>query len=181
MKSTATYRLVNSLWLSETRHLERFITLQAEYSLISRDLERELVPACREFDLGILPWSPLAGGFLTGKWQRGGKPPAGSRLEKWIERYGRYDGPRGWRILDVLADVARETEATPSQVALAWLLAKPQVSSVIFGARSLAQLEDNLGAADLALAPDHLAALDEASVFELGYPYEMIRQYQGVW
>ena len=177
----AAYRLVNSMWLSETRHLERFITLQAQYSLISRELERELVPACREFSLGILPWSPLAGGFLTGKWQRGNKPPDGSRLAKWTERYGRYDSERGWRIIDAIVEVARQTNATPSQVSLAWLLAQPYVSSVIFGARSLEQLEDNLGAAELELSDGDLAALDQASAFELGYPYEMIQQYQRPW
>ena len=177
----AAYRLVNSMWLSETRHLERFITLQAQYSLISRELERELVPACREFSLGILPWSPLAGGFLTGKWQRGNKLPDGSRLAKWTERYGRYDSERGWRIIDAIVEVARQTNATPSQVSLAWLLAQPHVSSVIFGARSLEQLEDNLGATELELSDGHLAALDQASAFELGYPYEMIQQYQGPW
>ena len=177
----AAYRLVNAMWLSDTRRLERFVTLQAQYSLIVRELERELVPVCREFSLGLLPWSPLAGGFLTGKWQRGDKPPSGTRLEKWAERYGRYDSERGWQIIDAITEIARQTNASPSQVSLAWLLAKPQVSSVIFGARSLDQLEDNLGAANLELTAEQIATLDDASAFELGYPYEMIQAYQGPW
>ncbi len=177
----AAYRLVDSLWTSKTRNLERFVALQAQYSLVVRDLEREHVPVCRDFGLGILPWSPLAGGFLTGKYRKGQEPPEGSRLEKWKERFDGFDSPRNWRILDAVGKVAEELEASPAQVALAWLIGKPQVTSVIFGARSVSQLDDNLAAAELNLSDEHMASLDEASGFELGYPYQFLANVQKRW
>jgi aryl-alcohol dehydrogenase-like predicted oxidoreductase len=177
----AAYRLADSLWTSKTQGLERFVALQTQYSLVERAIEREHVPLCREHGLGVLPWSPLAGGFLSGKYERGQSAPAGSRLEKWKERYTRFDSERNWRILDAVRAVASETGASISQVSLAWLLAKPIVSSVIFGARSVAQLEDNLKAASVALSPAHVAALDEASRFELGYPYDFMLRVQSRW
>jgi aryl-alcohol dehydrogenase-like predicted oxidoreductase len=175
----AAYRLVDSLWQSRTRHLEHFATLQAQYSLVERSLEREHVPLCRQWGLGILPWSPLAAGFLTGKYQRDAAPPPGARLEKWKDRLGRYDTPRHWDILAALTAVAAELSATPSQTALAWLLHKPCVSSVIFGARSVAQLDDNIAAAELALSPAQLARLDAASAIDVGYPYDFIARVSG--
>jgi aryl-alcohol dehydrogenase-like predicted oxidoreductase len=177
----AAYRLVDSLWLGKTEHLARYVTLQAQYSLINRELEREHVPLCREHGLGILPWSPLAGGFLSGKYKKDAGPPPGTRLDKWKERWAKQDTPRNWAVLDAVTAVAREVSATVSQVALAWLLAKPQVSSVIFGARSMAQLDDNLGAAELKLAPTLVDRLDQASAYDLGYPYAFIGQIQQRW
>jgi aryl-alcohol dehydrogenase-like predicted oxidoreductase len=97
------------------------------------------------------------------------------------ERLAAFDTPRNWRILEALKGVAREVERPPSQVALAWLVARPAVTSVIFGARSLAQLEDNLGAVTLQLSAEQRRALDEASAFELGYPYDLLRRVQGGW
>ncbi|MSP59873.1 MAG: aldo/keto reductase [Myxococcales bacterium] len=177
----AAYRLADSLWISRTEHLARFVTLQAEYSLVVRDLEREHAPLCRHFGLGLLPWSPLAGGFLSGKYRRDEAPPDGSRLAKWNERFARHAGERGWRTVEALVAVAREVEATPAQVALAWLLQRPQVSSVIFGARSVAQVDDNLRAAALKLPAEVVKRLDEASAFELGYPYEFMSRVQKRW
>ncbi|MEZ4382908.1 MAG: aldo/keto reductase [Nannocystaceae bacterium] len=177
----AAYRLTDSLWISESVGLERFVSLQAQYSLLIRDLEREHVPLCAAKGLGVLPWSPLAGGFLTGKYRKDQGPPAGSRLEKWKERYAGFDKPRNWRVLEALLAVADEVEATPAQVALAWLLQRPTVTSVIFGARSLDQLDDNLKAAALELPAAAVARLDEASEFELGYPYEFLKGVQGRW
>jgi len=115
----AAYRLVDSLWLSRTEHLERFVSLQAQYSLVVRDLEREHVPVCGHYGLGLLPWSPLAGGFLSGKYSRGQAPPQGARLEKWKDRYSRFDNDRNWRIVDAVRAVAGEVGATPAQVSLA--------------------------------------------------------------
>jgi aryl-alcohol dehydrogenase-like predicted oxidoreductase len=176
----AAYRLVDSLWLSRTQNLERFVTLQAQYSLIERGLEREHVPLCAKFGLGILPWSPLAAGFLTGKFHRDAPPPEGTRLSKWKERLQAFD-ERSWRTLDAVESVARELGATAAQVSLAWLLAKPTVTSVIFGARTVAQLEDNLRAAELKLPDAALRRLDDASAFEVGYPYSFIKNIQGRW
>jgi aryl-alcohol dehydrogenase-like predicted oxidoreductase len=177
----AAYRLADSLWLSRTNSWERFVTLQALYSLVDRSLEREHIPLCRKFDVGVLCYSPLAGGFLSGKIRRDQPPPPGSRLDKYRERLETLGNERGWRILDAVAAVAADVRATVSQVSLAWLLHKPQVSSVIFGARSLEQLDDNLGAAKLKLSPEQLARLDEASAFPLGYPYEFMKQISGRW
>jgi aryl-alcohol dehydrogenase-like predicted oxidoreductase len=147
----AAYRLMDALWRSRNAGGASYVTLQAEYSLVARELEREHVPLCRENDLGILPWSPLAGGFLSGKYDKDQVPPPGTRLEKWKERWARYDNERSWRILDCVRAVAKELDTTASAVSLAWLLAQPQVTSAIFGARSVAQLEENVKATDLAL------------------------------
>lgn len=177
----AGYRLMDSDWISKTQSLERFVTLQAQYSLVSRDLERECVPVCKKLGIGVLPWSPLGAGFLTGKYQRGQPPPAGARLEKWKERYASFDSERNWRVLDAVMKIAKSTGTTPSQVSLAWLLGKPYVSSVIFGARSVDQLRDNVAASTLKLDADQMAALDEASLIDFGYPYEFMRRLQGRW
>jgi aryl-alcohol dehydrogenase-like predicted oxidoreductase len=175
------YRLMNSLWLSRTNRWSSFVTLQAQYNLLVRDVEREHVPLCREEGLGILPWSPLAGGFLTGKFERGKPPQGGTRLGEKAERFARYDLERNWKIIEAVRAVAAEVSSTPSAVSLAWLLAKPQVSSVIFGARTVEQLEANLAASELELSAKQLAALDTASAFDLGYPYSFIQTTQSIW
>ncbi len=175
------YRLMESLGISEMQGLERFIAIQMQYSLVTRDIEREHVPICERYNLGIIPWSPLAGGFLTGKYSKGQTSPDGARFEQWQERYNRINNDRNWRIIDAVREVAAEQEATPAQVALAWLLHKPAVTSVIFGARSLEQLEDNLKAGDLELSDETMKRLDDASAFELGYPYDFIQHIQGQW
>jgi aryl-alcohol dehydrogenase-like predicted oxidoreductase len=177
----AAYRLVESLFTSAREHLHRFVTLQAQYSLIVRELEREHVPACRKFGLGILPWAPLAAGFLSGKYGRGQPGPKEGRLSEWSDRYRSYDNDRSWRVLDVLTALSKETGSTLSQLALAWLLAKPSVTAPIVGVRRIEQLEDNLKAADLELSPDQVAKLDAASAFDIGYPYEMMQRVQGGW
>jgi aryl-alcohol dehydrogenase-like predicted oxidoreductase len=177
----AAYRLADSLWTSKSLGKERFVTLQAQYSLVTRELEREHVPLCKQWGLGILPWSPLASGFLTGKYRKDAAPPAGSRLETWKDRWSRFDTPRNWAIIDALDGVAAETGASVAQVALAWLLHKPQVTSVIFGARTVAQVDDNVAAATLKLTPAAVKRLDDASAFELGYPYDFMGRIQASW
>ncbi|MCA9590488.1 MAG: aldo/keto reductase [Myxococcales bacterium] len=177
----AAYRLADSQWISKTEHLHRFVSLQMQYSLLVRDLEREHVPLCRQFGLGVLPWSPLAGGFLSGKYAKGAPPPAGVRLEKWKERLSDYDTERNWRTLEAVQAIAKARETTASAVSLAWLIAKPTVSSVIFGARSIEQLDANLAAADVKLTADEVQKLDEASAYSLGYPYEFMANIQKRW
>ena len=176
----AAYRLLESLWISKTQGLERFVSAQMAYNLLTRDIEREHVPVCRDHGVGILPWSPLANGFLSGKYRKGQTPSGGSRLEQWKD-WPRFDVERNWRILAAVDRVAEATGGKPAQVALAWLLRKPTVTSVIFGARSLEQLDDNLGAAELELSDEQVAELDQASVFELGYPYDMMGRIQSRW
>jgi len=177
----AAYRLMDSLWLSEVHKMSAFVTLQAQYSLMVRDLEREHVPLCRKTGLGILPWSPLAGGFLSGKYRRGQSAPKGTRLGKWKERYDKFDTEKNWQILDAVLEVANEVDASPAAVSLAWLLHQEQVTSVIFGARTVAQLDDNLKAAELSLSDEQLTKLDKASALDLGYPYAFLRAVQKSW
>jgi aryl-alcohol dehydrogenase-like predicted oxidoreductase len=177
----AAYRLMSALWTSKTERLARFVTLQAEYSLVARDIEREHVPLCRETGLGVLPWSPLAGGFLSGKYQRSAPLPPGTRLTEKKERFARFDNERCWRALDAVRAVAGELSTTPAAVSLAWLLHKPQVTSAIFGARDVAQLESNVKATELSLSPEHMKRLDDASAFELGYPYDLLSNIQARW
>ena len=175
------YRLMESLWVADKRGFSSFVSLQAHYNLATRDLEREHLPLCRKFGLGILPWSPLASGLLSGKYRRGQVPPQGTRLAQWKDRYVGFDKPRNWDVVEALVAVAEELGKAPSQVALAWLLSRAEVSSVIFGARTVAQLDENLGAGELQLTPEIVARLDAASVLELGYPYDFIKSIDGVW
>jgi aryl-alcohol dehydrogenase-like predicted oxidoreductase len=177
----AAYRLTDSLWLGKSLGLERFVTLQAQYSLVVRELEREHVPLCEKFGLGILPWSPLASGFLSGKYKKGAPPPAGSRLDKMKQWLADFDKPRNWKILDALEVTAKELGTSTTAVALRWLIQKPAVTSVIMGVRNLQQLDDNLKAAEIRLSADVMKRLDEASAYELGYPYDFMKRIQGRW
>lgn len=177
----AAWRIAHSLGRSERHGWSRFVSMQMQYSLAVRDIEREHVPLAVEHGVGILPWSPLAGGFLSGKYAPDQAPPDASRLAAWKDTFARYDTPRHWAILAALRAVAAELDATPAQTALAWLLARPGVTSVIFGARTLAQLDDNLPSASLTLSADQLVRLNEASAFDLGYPYTFAQRVQGRW
>ena len=168
------YRLVESLWAADRRGLERYASIQLQWSLVSRDCERELIPAVRAFGLGTLVWAPLGRGFLSGKYRRGEPPPKDARLSTWQDSWKALDTPQSWAVLDEVRRVAAAHGATPSAVALAWLLARPEVSAIIVGARTVAQLDENLAALSLRLAPDDLAALDQASQPAWGYPYAFI-------
>jgi aryl-alcohol dehydrogenase-like predicted oxidoreductase len=177
----AAYRLTESQWVSRTEHLARFVSLQMQYNLLTRDLEREHVPLCAQYGIGIIPWAPLARGVLSGKYQRGQAPPQGSRFDARKDRVSSYDNERTWRVVEAVDKVAKAHAASPSQVALAWLLHKPTVSSVIAGARTVEQLKDNAGAASLKLGTEAMKALDDASATELPYPYETFQRIQGRW
>jgi len=179
----AAYRLVESLWASDKRNLERYVAFQAQYSLMVRDLEREHVPLCQRHGIGILPWSPLAGGFLSGKYRKGGDVPENSRFAtaRWSNTIRRFDNDRGWKVIETIDAIRAETGASFTAIALAWLIGRPAVTSVIFGARTVEQLEDNLSADALTLSEDQSRRLTEASAFEPGYPYDFIRGIQGRW
>ena len=173
------YQLQRILDVSRSEGYAPVVSLQPQYNLLAREIEWELVPCCEEEGVGLLPWSPLGGGWLTGKYQRDQRPTGATRLgedpQRGVEAYDKRATERTWSILDVLREVADTTGATMSQVALAWVTAQPTVSSTILGVRTPAQLEDNLGAVDLRLETDQLRALDEVSApVTPDYPYGLI-------
>jgi aryl-alcohol dehydrogenase-like predicted oxidoreductase len=163
--------------LAEFRGWLRPVTLQPQYNLLVREIEWEIVPACLENGLGLLPWSPLGGGWLTGKYQRDERPTGATRLgedpDRGVEAYDRRGRvERTWDVIDAVREVAEGRGVSMAQVALAWLVDRPGVTSVILGARTVEQLEDNLGAAGLHLTSDETARLDEASdPAAADYPY----------
>jgi aryl-alcohol dehydrogenase-like predicted oxidoreductase len=164
------WHLMKALAVSKEHGLERFASHQIYWSLIGRDAELELVPAAVDRGLGILVWSPLAGGLLTGKYRRDSKPGSGSRqLTTWAEP-PIYDQAKVHDIVDVLVDVADAHQVPAAQVALAWLLTKPSVTSVIVGARNEQQIGQTLGAPDLQLAPAQIELLNSVSASPLPYP-----------
>jgi aryl-alcohol dehydrogenase-like predicted oxidoreductase len=160
--------------IAQFAHSEPVIALQLEYSLVERAIEREHVPAARELGMGICPWSPLASGFLAGKYQRGQQ--GGGRLDQ-LNSSGNPGfeklTERNWRILDVLLDVAKQIGRPPAEVALNWVATQPGISSVIIGATKPAQLESNLKALEFTIAPELGARLDEVSRLERAHPYMM--------
>ena len=159
---------MKALAVSREQRLERFKCTQSYYSLAARELEREMIPLLADQGLGLLVWSPLAGGFLSGKFTRTGGDEAARRAK--------FDFPplnkeKGFAILDVLAEVAgKHPGSSVAQVALAWILANNAVTSVIIGARKLSQLDDNLKAIDVVLTAEDKSALDEASKLSVEYP-----------
>ena len=165
------WHLMKSLATSEKYGLERYVTHQAYYSLAGRDYEWELMPLAVDQKIGTLVWSPLAGGRLAGKVRRSDPTPAGTRTAAWAETAlsGSQEGL--FRTIDVLDALVAETAKTHSQIALNWLLSRPTITSVIFGARNEAQLRDNLGAIGWSLTAEQIKRLDEASVEKPPYPY----------
>ena len=164
----AAWKIARALGLSEAKGYARFESLQAYYSIAGRELERELVPMLTEEKLGLMVWSPLAGGLLSGKFGPGAPTAEGARRTAFD--FPPVDTARAWACVAIMREVAAAHGVSVAQVALAWLLAKPQVMSIIIGAKSLAQLEDNLAAADLVLTTEELARLDEVSVLPSEYP-----------
>ncbi len=177
----AAWQLQKAIDLSILRGWEPFVCLQPLYNLLDRELEWELAPVCINEGVGIIPWSPLRGGWLSGKYQRGMQAPLeGTRVEdaeknNWGEAWNKYNNDRTWRVLDGLHVTAIRTGKKPAQVALRWLLQKPGVTAPIIGARTLEQLETNLGATDWALSSEDMQTLDAVSEKEPPYPVELVR------
>jgi aryl-alcohol dehydrogenase-like predicted oxidoreductase len=166
--------------LAEKEGKERLIALQLEYSLVERNIEREHIPVSQELGIGVCPWSPLAGGFLTGKYKREGESGKGEgRLEttkgSGNPAFNKFS-ERNWRIHDVLSDVAKRLNKPPAQVALNWVITQPGVTSTIIGATKLAQLNDNLQAADITIPAELRKRLDEVSAPEAIQPYTFFGQ-----
>jgi aryl-alcohol dehydrogenase-like predicted oxidoreductase len=174
------WQLMKALGVSDVRRLEHFVSVQPQYSLVERNIERELLPACLAEGVGVLPWSPLGGGFLSGKYRRGEAPPEGTRIagapETADEAWQRRASESNWRILTVVEAICGETGKSPAQVALNWLLQQPGVTTPILGVRTLEQLEDNLGAAGWRLDSEQVRRLSEAGEPEDVYPQRVIRQ-----
>jgi aryl-alcohol dehydrogenase-like predicted oxidoreductase len=168
------WQLMKALSISEKQNLEKYVTLQAYYSLIARDLEYELVPLCLDQKLGILTWSPLGGGFLTGKYRRGKNRPDGARRSDPVDQFLQFDENKGFDIVDELERIANNHKATITQAALNYLLRKPGVSSVITGARNREQIEDTLKTTDWEMTSEEVKRLDDLSKLPRIYPYWML-------
>jgi len=167
----AAWHLMKALGVSERNGYERFVSQQIYYSLQARDAETELVPVSIDQGLGILVWSPIAGGLLSGKYRRGVEAPAGSRhLSDWSEPPV-HDEDKLYNTIDALVEIGSDHGVSAAQVALAYTMGKPAVTSLIVGARTEEQLRDNLASAELTLTPDEIARLDAVSSEPLRYPY----------
>jgi aryl-alcohol dehydrogenase-like predicted oxidoreductase len=167
------WQLMKALAISDKRGWERFVTLQAYYSLLARELENEMVPLCLDQGLGILVWSPLSGGFLSGKFRRGKPQPKGTRYSAPQPRFLQFDEGKGFDIVQELDKIAKAHKATIAQAAFNYLLAKEGVSSVIIGARTPEQLADNLKTTDWEISAEEVSRLDEISQPAPIYPYWM--------
>jgi aryl-alcohol dehydrogenase-like predicted oxidoreductase len=162
----AAWQVVQALWVSDRLCLARFVSVQPHYSLVHRpEFERELEAACQRYGLGVLPYSPLAGGFLTGKYRRGEAPPSPSRGEKSTRLQGYMRDDKNWALLEAHEQIAGGRGKTVSQIALGWLLTRPSVTSPIIGPRSVEQLNDNLGAVGLRLTPEEMGVLEARSAW----------------
>ena len=172
----AGWQLTKAVALARQLGLAAPVTLQPQYSLIVREIEWEIVPAALDAGLGLLPWSPLGGGWLSGKYQRDQRPSGATRLGedpgRGMEAWDRRGTPRTWDIIDAVQRVADARGASMAAVALAWVTDRPGVTSTILGARTMEQLEDNLSSVDVTLEAEEVAALDEASdLHATDYPY----------
>lgn len=172
----AAWQIMKALGISDKHGLARFESVQAYYTIAGRDLEREVVPVALDQNLSVLVWSPLAGGLLSGKFERDSSPDGARRTT--------FDFPpvnrdRAFDCVDVMREIAAETGASVPQIALAWLLQRPTVTSVIIGAKSVEQLDDNLKAVEVTLTPEQVARLDAVSALPAEYPQWMLERQQG--
>lgn len=171
------WQLTKAVWLAKTNAYQPPVTLQPQYNLLVRDIEHEVVPAALDAGIGLLPWSPLGGGWLSGKYKRDQMPTGATRLgenpKRGMEAFEKRNSKAvTWDVIGAVDDIAAARGATMAQVALAWVAAQPAVTSVILGARTTDQLEDNLGAAGLSLTPEEIATLSAVSQPDMSdYPY----------
>ena len=181
ISDTPAWQVARMQTIADLRGWSPLIALQIEYSLIERTVERDLIPMAAELGLGVIPWSPLASGVLAGKYthadlEHAGEMDGAAGTRRDVAAGSGALTERGLAIADVVKEVAAEVGRTPSQVALAWTLLNPAVTAPIIGARTLAQLEDNLGALEVELGGDQRARLEEASRIELGFPHDFLRR-----
>lgn len=173
----AAWQVAKALGISNQRGLAKFASLQAYYTIAGRDLEREIVPMLTSEGVGLLVWSPLAGGLLSGKYSREQAGDEGSRRTAFA--FPPVEMERAYNIIDVLKEMAEQKHVSVAQLALAWLLHQPRVTSVILGTKKITQLEDNLGAVDIAFSPEELKSLDEVSKLPAEYPGWMLDMWSG--
>jgi aryl-alcohol dehydrogenase-like predicted oxidoreductase len=174
----AGWQLMKAMSISDRLGIRRYISQQINYSLLARDAEHELVPAGLDQRIGIMAWSPLQFGLLSGKFGRGREKPSESRLNS-LEAPGALDQERLYKIVDVLGEIAKERGVSIAQAALNWVMRKPGVDTVILGARNEQQLRDNLAAVSWSLTAEEVERLDDASVLPLPYPYWHQRKFAG--
>jgi aryl-alcohol dehydrogenase-like predicted oxidoreductase len=174
------WQLMKALGISDAQRWMSFIAAQYQYSLVERGIEFEIGELCLKEGVGIVPWGPLGGGFLSGKYQQGDKPDTGRLAmmseeteESWIRR----NIARNWKIIEVVDEISKKYKISHPQIALAWLLKQPGVDSVVIGARTPEQLADNMGASDLTLPEEELNKLSLISELPKGYPYRFIEAY----
>lgn len=173
-------QLEKALMLSEIHQWESFSALQAEYSLIVRSIEWELLPLCKEEGVGFLAWSPVAGGWLTGKYGRNQPPPSNSRVgrnDRWDDQPEQRESELTWRVIDNLIEIGKDCGKTPAQIALNWILQQPGITASILGVRTLEQLKENLGCIGWQLSEEEMNKLKKASDVPLPYPYRFIERY----
>jgi aryl-alcohol dehydrogenase-like predicted oxidoreductase len=177
LSNWAAWRIAKALGISERKGFARFETVQAYYSIAGRDLERDIVPMMQEEKMGLMVWSPLAGGLLSGKFGPGSNNPEGSRRTTFD--FPPVDKDRAWKCVEVMREVGEAHDVSVARVALAWLLQKASVMSIIIGAKTLEQLDDNLAAVDLTLTDDEMKRLDEVSELPAEYPGWMFARQGG--
>ncbi len=176
------WQLQTFMELSYQMGWEGFVSLQPLYNLLDRSIEWELIPVCENEGIGVIPWSPLRGGWLSGKYHRGMEgPPKGTRVEKaeeegWSESWSAYNNEHTWSVIDELFAVAEEADKTPAQIALNWVLNRPGITAPIIGVRKMSHLQDNLGAAEFTLTDEQMARLTEVSAKQLPYPYDIMER-----
>jgi aryl-alcohol dehydrogenase-like predicted oxidoreductase len=168
----AAWQLMKSLWISDKGNLQRFESLQAYYTIAGRDLERDVVPVLQDQNLGLMVWSPLAGGLLSGKFDREGKGPDGARRVDFD--FPPVDKARAFNVVDVMRDIAQAKQVSVARIALGWLLHQPVVTSVIIGAKTPEQLADNLAAPGVKLSAEELSLLNTVSELPAEYPGWMV-------
>ena len=170
----AAWQVMKALWVSDKYNLHRFESLQAYYTIAGRDLEREMVPVLQDQNLGLMVWSPLAGGLLSGKYDRDGSGPGGARRVDFD--FPPVNKDRAFDVVDVMREIAEDKNASVAQIALSWLLHQPVVTSVIVGAKTQQQLAENLAAPDVKLTDDELARLKAVSELPMEYPGWMLER-----
>ncbi|MGM7719344.1 aldo/keto reductase [Metabacillus sp. Hm71] len=173
------WQMMKALSYSDFHNLVRFISIQPQYSLLSREMDREVLPLCKEENVGVIPWAPIGGGFLTGKYKQGEKPQSGRLSHGGGESSWEYRATeRNFAILKAVQEASHELDKTPAQVALNWLLNKEEITSPIFGASSLEQFEENMGSVGWRLTEEQWNKLDEVSKLPSEYPTRFLEKFR---